>query len=336
MNPSTTLRQVCMLAMLPAGPRYSITVSEIDSRLKEMGMGTTVRTIQRDLENLSLHFPIAFKDGKPKRWSWKAGASRSAQPAMDLDTAVAFNLVDRYLSLMLPKSIFEALNPWFEKAIQTLYVSPKSEARWNEKLYVQKKSLGATPVIDPNVQAVLYECINDGVKARITYTAINREGKTETYNIDPVGIIIRDERVYAASRREGEDTIKLRALHRISNAVRIEKFVEICESIDLEALARQLSIEKSSTVVRLEMKISPLISRYLQEAPLSEDQTLEKLREHFILRASVTDSKQLRSWIYSLGTDAEVIKPDTLRQEIMDSLLIMAGMYCAKNRLTES
>jgi hypothetical protein len=98
----TFARQWAMLKMIPKHPRTIDSVT-IRDQLRDQGLGTTsLRTIQRDLEMLSLSFPLGIvdHDKRPIQWHWMSGAALDI-PALDPSEAVAMKLVQTYLTPML-------------------------------------------------------------------------------------------------------------------------------------------------------------------------------------------------------------------------------------------
>ena len=58
----------------------------------------------------------------------------------------------------------------------------------------------------------------------------------------------------------------------------------------------------------------------MTETPLTMDQQLEPVGEELRLTATITDSWQLRWWILAQGAGITVLEPNTLRQEIAQTL----------------
>ena len=91
--------------------------SDIASRLNDEGYDVTVRTIQRDLMELSEIFPIELNDKNPRDygWRWRKGANLDI-PGMSISEALAMQLVEKHLHQMLPASMLEGLQGVFSLA----------------------------------------------------------------------------------------------------------------------------------------------------------------------------------------------------------------------------
>jgi hypothetical protein len=80
--------------------------SEITARLKDTGYKVSVRTVQRDLNELSEIFPIELNDKNPRDygWRWLKGANLDI-PGMSVSEALAMRLVETHLKPLLPAAM---------------------------------------------------------------------------------------------------------------------------------------------------------------------------------------------------------------------------------------
>ena len=71
MSRSTLLRQWALLQLIP---RHSYrSTAELHERLTEQGFEVNKRTVERDLAELELLFPLdSRKDSKPYGWRWSS------------------------------------------------------------------------------------------------------------------------------------------------------------------------------------------------------------------------------------------------------------------------
>jgi predicted DNA-binding transcriptional regulator YafY len=84
----TLVRQWTMLKMLPRSPRRIDTAS-IQNRLRDDGFVVSLRTIQRDLQLLSVVFPLECDErDKPFGWHWMRDAESYGLPGMSPQKAV--------------------------------------------------------------------------------------------------------------------------------------------------------------------------------------------------------------------------------------------------------
>lgn len=325
----TLQRQWAMLRMIPRAPK-KIAASEISTRLAGLGVGTTLRTVQRDLHTLSLSFPIVADQAKPMGWSWRSDAAMLDIPGMDSHTALTFTLVESYMQKLLPATTLSHMRPWFRHADDVLKASASPMARWQDKVRIITKAPSLqSPVIDADVQAVIYDCLMQGQQIAITYQAITKDEPPKTYPVHPLGIVVREQVVYlVCTIKEHADT-RFLALHRVSAAKRLDAPARVPEGFDIDQVAaRNLGILMSDQPILLEMKISKLVAKYLEETPLSTDQQLSVMEDGWVrLQATVPDSVQIRNWILSLGAEAVVQGPEHLCADMKAAVLRMSELY---------
>ena len=70
---------------------------------------------------------------------------------------------------------------------------------------------------------------------------------------------------------------------------------------------------------------------YLQETPLSEDQTVTEMPENskmpYTLSATVLNTKQLHWWLIHYGASIEIVAPTELRELFKTTVAAMADLY---------
>ncbi|MGV0958768.1 MAG: helix-turn-helix transcriptional regulator [Limnohabitans sp.] len=293
-------------------------------------MATTLRTVQRDLHALSLSFPIVGDQSKPTGWSWRADAAVLDIPGMDVHTALTFTLVESYMQKLLPATTLSHMRPWFEHANQVLQAGRSPMACWQDKVRVITKTPSLqSPVIDPQVQAVVYECLMQGQQVQITYQAITKNEPSKSYPVHPLGLVVREQVVYLVCTIKEHTDTRFLALHRVSAAEPLEQAARIPEGFDIdEVAAKNLGILVSDQPMLLEMKVSKLVAKYLEETPLNADQKLSTLDEDWMyLQATVSDSVQIRNWILSLGVEAVVLGPVHLHMDMRAAVQRMNEFY---------
>lgn len=315
--------------MIPRAPR-KIAATEICARLAGQGMGATLRTVQRDLHALSVLFPLVGDQSKPMGWSWRADAAMLDVPGMDNHTALTFTLVQSYMQKLLPATTLSHMGPWFQQAEGVLKAGASPMAQWQDKVRVITKAPSMqSPAIDPDVQAVVYDCLMQGQQVQVTYQAITKDEAPKTYPAHPLGIVVREQVVYLVCTIKEHIDIRFLALHRVSAAEPLEQAVRIPQGFDIDDVAaRNLGILVSDQPMLLEMKLSKLVAKYLEETPLSTDQQLNPLDDGRVrLQATVPDSAQIRNWILSLGAEAQVLGPVNLRADMTVAVLRMSEQY---------
>jgi len=317
----TLLRQWAMLRHIPRLPRKVDTVS-LQNILAKQGHDITLRTIQRDLNKLSLALPLIGDEAKPQGWSWRTDAQTLDLPALDPQAALTFKLVESYMRQLLPASTLDYLQPWFRTANGVLDQHGNGLAHWPNKIRVLPQGLPKiTPNIKPEVSEAVYQAVLQERQLLITYPGKNEDAEATSRIIHPLALVVRDQVVYLICIFDGYSDPRQLAMQRIlsaevlnDTALRPQGF-----SIDAYIADGKFGIPLNSHPIVLEAEFMRHVAIHLREAPIAEDQVIEDVDEdNVLLRATVPDTLELRLWLKSFGDEVAVVKPDALRQEFRE------------------
>lgn len=77
----------------------------------------------------------------------------------------------------------------------------------------------------------------------------------------------------------------------------------------------------------VKLKIKHPMSEIVKEKVWVENQKIKETEGGIIFKARIRGKTELISWILSMGSDAEVLEPEELRQEITDEIFKMKNLY---------
>lgn len=325
----TILRQWAMLRMIPRSPR-KIATTDVLERLERAGFGTTLRTIQRDLNTLSTAFPLVSDDSRPQGWSWSVTAPQVDVPAIDEMSALAFGIAQSQLELILPKATVSYLKPWFASAREVLRRASPPIGPLHEKFRVIPRMVQLLPAqIRPEVQAAIYEAVLSDTRIAVRYQSRGR-GDTRDYSVHPLGVVIADSVCYLVCTIDAYTDIRLLAMHRILWAVDTKEHARRPRGFNLDSYLAisGVGILRSEKPIELEFLMRNSWSGHLAETPLHKKQKMMRLNAEWT-RVSVRmpDTSQLRWWLRSFGPDVEVIRPEKLRREFFEEGQALASLY---------
>jgi predicted DNA-binding transcriptional regulator YafY len=314
---NTMIRQWTELRMIPRHPRR-IDAPSIHRKLETMGIYVTLRTVQRDLNDLCSTFPLRSDQLKPQGWWFEKDFSLEI-PGMDPHAALTFNLVEQYMKQLLPPATLSHLAPWFKTARGISQSETSIVSKWQDKIRVIPHTLNMIPVqIDEKIQADIYDGLLHGKQMEITYKAINRSHEAKTYTVHPLGIVAMEQVIYLVCTIKEYSDPRFLAMHRIDNAVLLEQAVIIPEGYVIDKfIAREFGIRLGPKPLKLVLRVRGLLGKYLAETPLAQGQQVSDLDDGWTrVEVTVPDTVQLRTWIMSLGKNAVVDRPAALRKEI--------------------
>lgn len=310
----TLLRLFNLLRLIPEYPRYS-TAPTLHEKLRDRGFHVDLRTVQRDLQRLSGPFSlIDEEEGGRKQWSHAKNAPldlRDMEPA----TALALYLAEGHLKNLLPQSILDLLTPQFDKAKNCVTELEQNHlGHWARSVRALPNGKALLPApIGPEVWRAVSTALLERRQLRIDYLSRSKAG-TKPLLIHPTGLISRHSISYLIASVDGYDDLRQFALHRIKHAELLNEPARTRADFEVDNYIRQdLNTAAPIEQVELVADVSPQIAWLLGESPLSPEQSLEPLPDSDWqrLRAVVPDDQETLWWVFGLGENICVHKPNT-------------------------
>lgn len=315
----TLLRQWAMLRLIPRHPRKIDTGRLLDG-LNRQGFQTTLRTVQRDLNNLSRALPLESDEAKPQGWWWSHEAETLDMPALDPQAALTFKLVEGYLQPLLPVATLDYLRPWFKSAAGVLEKHGNGLSKWPDKIRVLSRGQPQlAPQVDADAQMAIYQALLEEKRVAVVYLP-SHIGAEREYEISPLALVVRDQVVYLVCTMWEYDDLRQLALHRVVSATLLDSSIRRPAGFDIDAYIAQGEFGfPHGGPIRLEVKFAASVALHLAECPLSEDQQISEIdADSVLLRATVQDTQELRWWLQSFGDEVEVRGPEALREEFKE------------------
>ena len=104
-----------LLKRIPRGRKISTT--DLCEQLRAAGWDRDVRTVQRQLDELSRHFDIERDErSKPFGYQWKTNSAGLSLPGLTEKEALVLALAQQQLRALLPPTVAGSMAPFFEQA----------------------------------------------------------------------------------------------------------------------------------------------------------------------------------------------------------------------------
>lgn len=324
----TALRYLVMLQHIPRQPQ-KIDPASLREKLYSQGFAVTVRTIQRDLNELSEVFPLVTDErSKPFGWSFLADSPISL-PSLDMPTAMALLLMEQQLKLMLPSALLRKLQSNFNAARKLLEDTSSGYDKWLERVHVVQRGVQLTPAeFQPCILDAVYQALENRVQLQLTYHS-RSDGDERNLTVNPLGIVHRNAVTYLVCQFKGQQDIRQLALQRITSIMVGKAKAEIPENFDLadHLQGGQLNLPRTKNVQSVTLKFDKQVGRHLYEAPLCREQSIEQFDGHLIVRANICLTDELVWWLLSFGAQVEVLAPTQLRMELKRQVSAMQSFY---------
>jgi len=325
----TLKRQWLLLNRMPRRGRKG--TKFFQESLREMGLDVSLRTIQRDLKELSRHFPLISDEERISGWKWSEDAVAFDIPGMDPQVALTFKMVSMHLKGMLPKNCLNFLKPYSKRAGEILAkLDGGGVGKWPKKIArISRHMTLEPPEVESSVLETVYESLLREKQVEISYR--NRaDTETEKGVIHSLGLVFVDNVAYLVCTFWDYQDIRQIALHRILSTQMLDDPSQIPSGFNLKGYiaAGNFNFPQSEGIIQLKCLFDPYVAKHLEEAPVNNTQKLILQDDGRIkLIADIRDTAQLRWWILAFGNQIEVTEPKNLRNYIGQVLQDAAKKY---------
>lgn len=289
---------------------------ELQEVLEREGIEISLRTIQRDLNQIAQRFPIESNKTVPQGWRWRSDAPIQSLPHMTSSQAVTFMMVEEHLKHLLPPSLIDEMNPWFDLARRSLSTQNNVRQWINRVRIVPASQPVIPPLVERQAQQAIYEGLLQDKQIECIYRSRGHQGEEKTYILNPLGLVQKGAIIYLICTRHDKTEVQTFALHRFKSATVLDlralhpvKF-DIDEYIDSGALGFRVDFSQPTKNVELKLVMHEDDAQYFTESQLSKEQKVEQLNEQlYQVSAVVPFTSQLVWWLRSFGKKIVRIEP---------------------------
>ena len=326
------LRQWEMLKLIPR--ERKTTVKELQDKLEGLGYSVNRRTLERDLDRLSIPFAIeADTRSKPYGWRYALNMHPANIPGLTSSEALTMVLLETYLKTLLPVAIADNLASHFSAARHSLSVehSDSKLQSWLKKVKVLSPGQHLlAPTIDPSIQRTVYNALMQGYQLEMDYLAANSTEAKHYGSVHLQGLVQYGSVIYLVVTINDHSDLRLLVLHRIQKVALKEVPLSPLENFDLQTYIDQggFGFGETSMPIELVVIFKNGAGHHLIETPLAVDQQIERLDPQTLkITADVLDTPGLQRWLSSFGPDVEVLSPEALRGTIAERHREAAQLY---------
>ena len=325
------LRNLSLLQLIPRYPG-GISTSDLQGKLNAQGFDISLRSLQRDLNKLSVQFPLMCDDStKPHRWSFDKQYNHTL-PGMDLNQALTWVLAERYLKSLLPAAVTDSLAPQFDEAHKHLdSVQANGHGKWQHKVRLLPQHQALVPAtLDADIWRTISEALLHQQALDVAYTTRGSEAPSE-YVLHPQAIVHRHSVTYLLATVKSYNDIRQFALHRFESAKPSLDDYRALVQFDIDTYIQQggFGYIQSEDILTLKAHISAELYIRLLETPLNDSQRLTAPDDSGwgYLVAEVLDEQTLQWWLQSLGAAIRVESPLRYREELARQAQCLVDWY---------
>lgn len=303
--PKSDSLRLAFLLLRHLSHRIKQTAGDLQKAVASDGIERNIRTIQRNLEMLCEEgFAECDDASKPYGYRLSRYAPELSNGKLSTQEALLLSLAENYLTNLLPANVTESLSTMFAAARCELNPTGDAEkARaWTKKVRVVSET---QPLLPPKMSDEVFKNVTDALyndyPLILDYYNAKQQQKTGQ-RVYPLGLAQQGPRLYLVCRFEGYDNERSIAVHRINRA-NVSKFpFTPPPDFDLKKYdddGRFGFGEGERCLLTFNIKKSA--GHYLQETPLSSDQTMTEHDDHYQVTATVIRSQQLTHWLDGFG-----------------------------------
>jgi predicted DNA-binding transcriptional regulator YafY len=289
------------------------------------------RTIYRDLEALQVAgFPIYTERIEGKNlWSLLDTVKHLIPIPFSLPELMALYFGCDMMKVFEGTVFYDSLESLFQKVKTTL---PPESKRFI-KTIEQTLHLGMKPY---KLYSRFKEIINQVNQAAISkksieiiyYTMSRKQESRRT--VDPYKIWFFNGTFYLIGYCHTRNEVRIFALDRIKMLHRTDDFFEVAEDFNLEEFISPSFGVFQGAAVTVKVWFSSDVAGYIKEKIWHESQKIHPQDDgSVIFEAQVAGTDEIRFWIMSWGSNALVLEPESLREDIKTEAEVMAGKYTA-------
>ena len=326
------LRQWEMLKLIPR--ERKTTVKELQGKLEGLGYSVNRRTLERDLDRLSIPFAIeADTRSKPYGWRYALNMHPANIPGLTSSEALTMVLLETYLKTLLPVAISDNLAGHFSAARHSLSVehSDSKLQSWLKKVKVLSPGQHLlAPTIDSSIQRTVYNALMQCFQLEMDYLAAGNSEAKHYSSVHLQGLVQYGSVIYLVVTINDHNDLRLLVLHRIQKVTLKEESLRPLDNFDLQVYIDQggFGFGQIAQPIELIAIFKNDAGHHLIETPLAKDQQIERLDPQTLkITAEILDTPQLQRWLSSFGPDLEVLAPEALRVTIAERHQQAAQLY---------
>jgi predicted DNA-binding transcriptional regulator YafY len=311
------------------------------------------KKIKNNLNSIAKIYPNSLDIQKQKEnqtenqkehyYRLKADAPMMLMP-MSQEQMMAFGLLSKFGTDLLPKQAHRALSPFFEAAQQTavdaviaardgMHVSADEGRKWLAKIEVVPAVLPfCPPEVDESIKQTVQSALLHEEMLRIRYLhAVNQT--EEVCVVSPLALVQQGVRTYLVAKKQGQKNPDRFLLARIRTAAAVTGYPEKPDGWDLKKfLAKGIGhpvfpADTYGKPEKVELKVDAQ-SQWIKETPLAPGQKHQDAADRsYVLTVDMPITEELVRWLLSMAFHVQALKPDYLVARLQSDLAKSAAMY---------
>ncbi|MCP2239404.1 helix-turn-helix transcriptional regulator [Thermoanaerobacterium thermosaccharolyticum] len=322
---STQLERQWKILSILSWENNGMTINQIYQRLaKNFGEEVSTKTIKRDLDDLTMVFPI-YEEGEGRGTTYTLEKYKIHDFIFSVQELFALfftrEIIRKYDTSEIGKM---ALN-FIERIISYI---PSIYDDYIDRLYrtfLIQKDIDS----DKNVTLDMLETINDAIiykkSIKMRYYSFTSDTETER-EVDPYLIYEKEGHYYLTGFCKLHNEIRDFRISRIKKIKLLDKSFEISPNFDKSKYYKYTwNILKGSTKYRVQIRFVGNAARLVKEYEgYRADEIVENNDGSILFIKVVSQLDEIKRWVLGFGCEAEVISPDVFKDMVNGEIIKMA------------
>jgi predicted DNA-binding transcriptional regulator YafY len=328
------IRQHKIMQLLESS-RFGRTLDELrDELVRDLGLNTLhERTVRRDVEALTAAGLDIRTETRERGKVYLLGRVERGLHKISVSSTelIALSIARELLFPLLGTQYWQGIESFWNKLRDAV-----PEGVWDHYQKYRKTlhvfgALGKTYEKHEGILRTLNRAVAEHRVVEIEYAST---GKPATVReIEPYGLAVYQNSIYvvaaATEIEDPADRLRHWKLDRFRRATALDRWFKPDPNVDLtEHLSRSIGIFSSDSPVSVQIRLGESATAWVSEDPWHPDQRLEPLESGgTLLTVPTSHPRELLPKVLSLGSDAEVISPDSFRAAVADVIAKLTLRY---------
>lgn len=306
-----------------------LSVSDISEKLAvQFGEIVNKRTIKRDIDNLSLIFPICEDENPSKGTVYMLDGFKMENVILNFDELLSLYFIRESVKNFrddLGKTAYQLI----DRMIRSL---PSVYQDFIERLYkgfVVEENKNIDNEVSMDLINTLYRAISEKRSVKMKYYSFS-SNRISYREVDPYIIYHKDGYFYLAGFCKVHNDIRDFRISRILEIEILDKNFEVSEKFDRNKYNNYVwNILKGEEVVTVKVLFKGDAARLVKEYERHRaDRIVDNGDGNIIFEKKVSSYEEIMRWILGYGSQARVLEPPALIDAIQKEISAMKEVYC--------
>ncbi|WP_108652607.1 helix-turn-helix transcriptional regulator [Dongshaea marina] len=317
------VRQLTLARCIPYRP-YKVTARQLKEKMEEEGIRVSLRTIQRDLEEMSgmgLFDLTSDERSKPHGWCFERNGLNDFANFMPLSLAVALRSWSEQAPHLIPSSIMTEITPVLDKANQVISDSQSESAqRWVEHVACTVDQAGSS---NTRHCSTILDSLWRGRRFRAEVKRVIKEQVMwlRYDQLNPLGVIYQPEGpVLLCTVSELDPKVYGIPFNNLRNIEILTRSISIPPRFNMQKLLKERAYLEGDDTFRFVGRLQTSNRQHVDAMKIpGRNQRLSLCdRQSMLIETDVQDSPEFRRWLGEMSKWVEVVSPAALRKTHQD------------------